>query len=184
MLCSRKQSKTNRRHSPVCTATPAGFFIGDTMKLIALTQGKYAIVDDEDFEWLNQWKWCADNHQFTFYAVRTSEKTKIYMHSFIIKAKDGYEIDHRNNNGLDNQRHNLRVCTHIQNCHNGTSHKDSTSNYKGVSWYKNYQNWNAKICHNYKIKNLGYYESEIEAAKAYDEKAKELFGEFAKLNNA
>ena len=159
------------------------------MKKIPLTQGKYAIVDDEDYEWLSQWKWfCVKVGGGIYYAARNDKKTGIIlMHRQILKAKKGETIDHKNRNSLDNRKKNIRFCNHSQNainskkyCANGGS--KPSSDYKGVWWDKNHLKWSAMICCNYKKIWLGRYSSEIEAAKAYDRKAKELFGEFAYVN--
>jgi len=92
------------------------------------------------------------------------------------------ETDHRDGNGLNNQRENLRICTRQQNSQNGLAHKDSSSQFKGVSLKKGRHKWVACIMQNGKLAHLGYFDNEIEAAKTYNTKAKELFGEFAKLN--
>jgi len=95
------------------------------MKQIPLTQGQVALVDNTDYDWLNQWKWCAQRTRGVFYAVRNSprkngKKHQIFMHREILglRYKDGQEGDHRNHNTLDNQRENLRVCIHSQNIMN------------------------------------------------------------------
>lgn len=157
------------------------------MKKIPLTKGKFAIVDDEDYEWLNKYKWQADKIGNTYYAVRVvsqrGDRQKIYMHRCIMGAIRGQEIDHRNGNGLDNKKNNLRFCTRKQNLQNQKPHNGS-SKYKGVSWFKWEAGgkWRAKIQINYKTIHLGLFNDETDAAKAYDEKAKEIFGEFARPN--
>ena len=96
---------------------------------------------------------------------------------------DGELVDHINGNGLDNRRANLRVCTHQQNIFNQQKRKDKcSSKYKGVCWSKRNKSWLAQIRFNYKLIYLGYYKNEDDAGLAYNEKAKELFGEFARLN--
>ena len=105
------------------------------------------------------------------------------MHRLIMDAQERQEIDHADGNGLNNQKDNLRFCTHSQNHMNRKPTKGS-SKYKGVSWHKAAKKWNARITLNKKTVSIGYFDSEIIAAKAYDEKAIELFGEFAKLNKA
>ena len=187
---------TNSKVSQVSSRTPSvrsdsnltDFFIGDNMAQIRLTQGKYAIVDDEYFDRLNGFKWCAHKNRKTYYAVRNSKRQKgrrtfICMHREILglKTSDGKDTDHINGNGLDNRRVNLRPCTPSQNQHNRRSFC-GTSKYKGVSWHKRDKKWQAYIRLNGKLIHLGLFDSEIEAARAYDIKAKELFGEFAHLN--
>lgn len=155
------------------------------MKEIKLTQGKVALVDDEDFESLNAYKWCASKHHNTFYAVRTTirvggKQTKVRMHWDIM---DGKSIDHIDHDGLNNQRANLRFCTNSQNLMNTRKQDNTSSVYKGVSWYKRTGKWLAQIQINNKGISLGYFDSEIDAAKAYNNKAIEFFCEFANLNN-
>ncbi|MBE3116907.1 hypothetical protein IMZ68_06850 [Candidatus Bathyarchaeota archaeon] len=152
-------------------------------KTISLSQGQVALVDDADFEWLSQWKWCADHQHNSVYAIRAGSYRKIiYMHRLIMDAKPGQMIDHRNNNGLDNQRGNLRHCTNMQNARNSIKKKKGSSRFKGVCWKKSNRNWTAQIRLRYKSFHIGSFASEIDAARAYDVKAKELFGEFAKTN--
>lgn len=171
---------------PICVPTLAGSFIGDsTMKRIPLTQGKFAIIDNEDFEWLNQWKWYAIKKNRIYYAGRKIGKRpyqrNFYMHTQIMKTPIGYETDHKNHNTLDNRKTNMRNCTHCQNLQNQKSNC-GMSKFKGVSWHKPCNKWRAYIKHNNKFIHLGLFINEIDAAKAYDQKAKELFGKFAYLN--
>jgi len=158
------------------------------MKQIPLTQGQFAIVDDMDYEWLSKYKWYAlwcKNTQ-SFYALRDS-KQENGKHTLILMAReilglkrgDKRQSDHKNHHTLDNQRHNLRVCTHQQNQHNQKPQKNRTSKYKGVSWDKTGRKWRTVIQFNQQQVNVGTYKTEIDAAKAYEQKAKELFGEFA-----
>jgi len=102
------------------------------MQLILLTQHKYSLVDDKDFDYLNQWKW----HYKRGYAIRYDTKRKkwIFMHRIILTPPDGFETDHINNNPLDNRRSNLRMVTHQQNIMNQKVSKNNTSGYKGVYW--------------------------------------------------
>ncbi len=150
------------------------------MKEILLTQGKVAIVDDEDFEWLNQWKWCAKKGPNTSYAKRA---TQLYMHRLILSAEKGMFVDHINGNGLDNRRENLRVCTHAENMRNSKLSIKNTSGYKGVYWCKKRSLWIANIQNNGKVKNLGGFKIKELAARAYNEAAHNFHGEFARLNN-
>jgi len=153
------------------------------MKEIKLTQGKVALVDDEDFEYLNQWKWCAIKNCRTFYAIRTGYdpcKKTIRMHRIILNSPLGILTDHIDHNGLNNQKSNLRICTAAQNGYN----KLPIGKYKGVYYNESdgKMHIRAQIMHNYKTYFLGYFNTEEEAARVYDVKAKELFGEFANLN--
>jgi hypothetical protein len=162
--------------------------IQEQVKKIPLTQGKFAIVDAKNFDWLNQWKWYAHFNGWNWYAMRgvweNGKRTAILMHRSILGLElgDGKQIDHINNNSLDNREDNLRLCTTQQNARNQKRHKKATSKYKGVYWYKNYKKWGANICINNKNINLGYFENEFDAAAAYDLAALKYFGEFAKTN--
>jgi len=159
--------------------------------LISLTQGLFAIVDADNYEWLNQWKWYAHKRGNTFYARRSkyigggakNRKYKtILMHRIILKAKDGQDTDHINHNGLDNRLFNMRLCNCSQNQQNRIKNFISSSIYKGVSWSKYHKGWIAQIMHKRKGIRIGCFDDEIEAAIAYDTKAKELFGDFALVN--
>jgi hypothetical protein len=158
------------------------------MKEIQLTQGMVALVDDEDFERLSQYKWYALADGNTFYARRhirgeDGKQKVIQMHREILKlTAKNIECDHINHNGIDNQKHNLRCCTRAENSMNQMSRRGSSSKYKGVSWYKTKCKWCSQIRVNGLLINLGYYDNEEDAAKVYDAKARELFGEFAYLN--
>lgn len=162
------------------------------MKSIALTKGRVAIVDDEDYEWLKEWKWHANGSgNKPQYAARRvfvgdgSRRSKvILMHHFIMPRIDGLYVDHANGNSLDNRRSNLRYCTMTENNHNLPAHRDGGSQYKGVCWSENKKRWRANICLNSKQTHLGYFDSEALAAAAYDEAAKRHYGKFARLNLA
>lgn len=139
-----------------------------------------ALVDDEDYERVNQFNWYAKKQENLFYAIRHIERHKIiFMHNIIVGFKG---VDHIDGNGLNNQRNNLRKATQQQNMMNKQSRKNSSSRFKGIYWYKQTKRWMARITFNQRIFYLGYFTSEIQAALAYNKKALELFGEFAKLN--
>jgi hypothetical protein len=104
------------------------------------------------------------------------------MHRQITSAPPGLVVDHINHNGLDNRKDNLRLCTRAQNALNQRPRKGTSSRYKGVYWHERDKRFYAQISHKGRRYHLGSYKSEIQAAKAYDKKAKELFGEFAHLN--
>lgn len=157
------------------------------MKEIKLTQGKVALVDDEDFEYLNQWKWCAHKAGKKFYARRACILNKKYqeikMHRLIMDCVegDGKIVDHKDGDTLNNSKNNLRICSHKNNIRNMNKSTLHTSKYKGVHLRKNGK-WQARITKNYKLIHIGYFKIEAEAAKAYNIMASELFGEFANLN--
>lgn len=158
------------------------------MKEILLTQGKVALVDDEDYEYLNQWKWHAYKCRNTYYAGRNSSRKNppkriIQMHRIILGLTDGnILIDHQDHNGLNNQRNNLRKATKAQNQQNSLSFRKSTSIYKGVVKHKNHGKWQAQIAKEGKHFYLGVFNTQKDAAIAYNTAAKELHGEFAALN--
>lgn len=155
------------------------------MKYIELSRGKRAIVDDEDYEWLNQWKWyCKQDN----YAARVSTtdnwktQTFISMHRLIMNTPTGMTTDHKNGNSLDNRRCNLRIATHSENQFNRGKQKNCSSKYKGIHWDSTYGKWKAKIHKDDTTLHIGYFASETDAAMAYDYKATQLFGQFARLN--
>ena len=155
-------------------------------KTIPLTQGKVAIVDNADYEWLTQWKWYAAKTISAYYARRSvweNGKTRdIQMHRVILNAPAKKQVDHINGNGLDNQRVNLRLCTNSQNHMNGKKCLGCSSKYKGVSWHKQTHQWQSFIGINNTQKYLGRFDSEQEAAATYNAEATKLFGQFANLN--
>ena len=158
------------------------------LKRIPLTQGKYALVDDEDYGWLIQWKWhihTSKNTPYTYYAVRYNPKNpkqQISMHRLIMNVTKEQRVDHKNRNGWDNRRSNLRFCTPTENNGNRIANKHS-SKYKGVGWYSRNKRWRARITFNKKQYFLGHFENENEAARAYNKGAVKYFGEFARLND-
>ena len=159
------------------------------MKKIELTQGYQVIVDDEDYEELTKHNWHITKGK-RYYAARSLRIDKkivsvLSMHRQIMKLEygDKRQVDHINGNGLDNRKENLRICTHSENCYNRKKTKiNATSKYKGVYWDKQRKKWSTLIGKDQKSIHLGHYDNEIEAAKAYDKKALELFGEFAYIN--
>ncbi len=148
------------------------------MKTIGLNKGYQTVVDDEDYDFLSQFTWHIHGPKEHPY-VRSSYK--MLMHKMILGCADSYEIDHIDGDSLNNQRSNLRVCTRQQNNSNRNKYKIGHSKYKGVTKRLTGQ-WRARIRVDYKLISLGDYDTEICAAKAYDEAATKHFGIFAKLN--
>jgi hypothetical protein len=161
---------------------------GYAFRKIPLTQGRFAIVDPQDYPRLSRYKWrlCRTKGKNVLYAERSvrlpgGRYSRILMHRQLIKAPEGYVIDHINGNGLDNRRANLRLATVAQNAWNSRK-RNPRSGYKGVCFASDKCMWRAAIvCHGRRI-HLGYFHSKIDAAKAYDSAAKKYYGEFAKPN--
>lgn len=161
------------------------------MKEILLTQGKIALVDDDMFEELNQYKWQAHrrNGGTIYYAVRKSpmingsKRQFIYMHREVVSAKKGEIVDHINRDGLHNYRENIRKCTHSNNMQNRRKQSNGFTGYTGVTHIPEYNVYSAHR----RLNNKEYYngcshKTAEEAGRASDELAKRLHGEYAVLN--
>jgi len=153
------------------------------VKEIKLSQGKYAIVDDDWYEMLSLVSWYYHDRGY----ARTGSKrdgiiVNEFMHRVIMHTPKGMQTDHINGDKLDNRAENLRICTNSQN-QQSTNKGFGSSKHRGVFWYKRYQKWRTEIMLNGKVTFLGYFKLEADAAKAYNEAAKELHGEFASLND-
>lgn len=156
---------------------------------LALTKGQVATVDAEDYERLSKFKWYAAWHPFskTFYVQRATRldghRTTISMHREILRITDPrIQVDHRDHNGLNNRRENLRVCSSAENNRNQRKRSGCSSRYKGVCWYRRDGLWKAYIRSDGRVVHLGYFSSEEDAARAYDAAARKAFGEFALTN--
>ena len=159
------------------------------MRLISLTRGHYAQVDDDDFEFLSQFKWYAVKPKKgtrCIYAAHNSGrggKSKyVLMHRLLLRASKGQRIDHEDRNGLNNQRYNLRFCTNQQNIANSQLAKKSACGFRGVSWSTPMKKWRARIGGRGKEKVVGYYTTPEDAARARDAAAIIEYGAFAMLN--
>lgn len=157
------------------------------MKEIPLSQGKVAMVDDADFAWLMQFSWHVHRGSNTLYAFSVvgsstnPNRPHFYMHRLILGAEKGSYVDHIDHNGLNNQRDNIRLCTPRQNMMNKRG-QSKTSRFKGVLYRKRRKAWQAKIYLNYRLTHLGTYDTELDAALAYDKAARFHFRDFALLN--
>lgn len=161
------------------------------MKVIVINSKKHGIkkvlVDDQDYDWLNQWKWCVSQQGNRCYVYRTIVRQErprcIVMHRLILSVTDPrIFVDHRDHNTLNNQRENLRLATNGQNNSNKTSRLNSSSRYLGVSRHTGTGKWQAEIRKRKTRLYLGLFTSEEDAAIAYNKAAIELHGEFANLN--
>ena len=157
-----------------------------------LGRGLNAIVDDDVAEELSKYRWHCDSHGYACRSVnfprpRTKRELHIQMHREVLRLAGvnipkGYEVDHINHDPLDNRMCNLRIVTPSQNRQNQSIRAGGTSRYKGVCWHKGAGKWQAQIHHNGKTIHLGAFATQPDAARAYDEGATKLFGEFAHTN--
>ncbi len=148
------------------------------MKLIPLSQGKFAKVDDADYEFLIQFTWTASRVGSVFYAIRTlrgahGRWTTQSMHALLAVTPPGLQTLHLNGDGLDNRRENLGIGTNADN-QRGPCHYYGTSGFRGVSFSKPAKKYEARICHNRQSFYLGLFETAVEAAQVRDDKAREL----------
>ena len=144
-------------------------------------------VDDEDYERLSKYRWGiiwgSTNIPRPYRKIRVNGKRKlIQLHREVMKAPVGAYLDHINRDSLDNRKCNLRFCTSSQNQMNKGLQRNNKSGYRGVHWLNSQKKWFSGIKFNHKVTYLGLYDDKKEAARAYDKKAKEIFGEFAYIN--
>jgi len=154
--------------------------------LVPLTQNKFSMIDLCDFERVSQYNWCAIwRPDINTYCAQSRINGKnISLHRFILNLKDiKIKVDHIDHDELNNLRKNIRICTNQQNSMNQKPQRNCSSRFKGVSLYKSIHKWRAYIKFNGKQIHLGFYDDEINAARAYNEKAQYLFDEFAHLNH-
>lgn len=153
------------------------------MKQILLSQDKVALVSDHRFDYLNQFEWSAVFDGYNWYAERWDGKKNVKMHREIMGVTNPkIFVDHRDNDGLNNQDENLRICTNAQNQHNRGKAWNNKSGYKGVSFDKKRYRWRAQIRNGGDPIFLGHFESPKDAAQAYDNAAQKYHGDFAHLN--
>lgn len=162
------------------------------MKLLDISTPKrpnlFTMVDDEDYDWLNQWKWYPCRDRDGLYALRSKRDyvakthTQIYLHRVLMKAPPGSLVDHKDGNPLNNQKENLRFCTPLQNSQNCSKRSGTTSRFKGVHFCSRDKRWRASIRANSKKIYIGQYTDEVKAAIAYNDAAVKYYGEFARLN--
>jgi hypothetical protein len=154
------------------------------MKEITLTQGKVALVDDDIYDYINQWKWHfhPGSGRGRCYARRRAGKHRVLMHRVIFESVMSipfcFDVDHIDCDGLNNSFSNLRLATRSHNNANGRKRLSCSSSYKGVNWLKSRGKWRVRVKHFH----IGCFVNEIDAARAYDEAAKKYFGEYARLN--
>lgn len=155
------------------------------VKAIKLTRAKVAIVDDEDFPVVSRFRWFAHFNGRKWYAMRETAGQVIRMHRLILGADcDGKFVDHRNGDGLDNRRSNLRAATKSQNAVNRGARSNSKHGLVGISFDKRRKKWEAAVSPSGKKIHLGRFATKEEAARAYDSAALHHYGEFARLNFA
>ena len=149
-----------------------------------IVETKRVLVDDSDYGWLSLWKWSLNKNGYIYRSVWSNgEHSTISMHRFIMDTPADLQVDHKNHDITDNRRSNLRNCTCAENSYNRHSRRGSFSRHRGVYWESGRGKWRAEIRRGRERVRIGRYGNEIAAAKAYNVKAKELFGEFACLNN-
>ena len=154
---------------------------------IPLKQGQFAIIDNEDFNLVKDYKWHLKKERYTYYVranirLSSGKYKMIRLHRLILNLSNSEICDHINGNGLDNRKINIRIATHAQNNANRKKAQKKSSKYKGVCWNKERNLWQANIYLDQKTINLGCFANEEEAAKVYNSSAVKLFGAFAKLN--
>ncbi len=150
---------------------------------INIGQGRVALVDDTDIERVRPHNWFLTKNGKQCYAKARIDKRFVYLHRFIFGAETGQRLDHRNLDGLDCRRENLRLATNSQNLGNTRKISGTSSRFKGVSYSKQIRSWEAHIGKNGRHLFLGHFNDEETAARAYNEAARDHFGEFALLND-
>lgn len=140
------------------------------------------MVDDEDYEYLNQFYWFVDSYGSVSSKLGGKGRRGMLLARLLLNPPDNLEIDHIDGNRLNNQKSNLRLATSSQNKINRGPRIDNKSGYKGVSWHSQRKKWTARIMINGNNKHLGLFENLVEAARSYNVAALEYYGPFAWLN--
>ena len=157
------------------------------MREIHLSNGMNALVDDGDFEYLNKFHWYAVKRHNTFYAMRDyyphhgSRRKNLLMHRDILSPDSSQDVDHIDGNGLNNQRNNIRACSHRENMINRGLQSNNKSGFKGVSWSTKRGKWESRINVLGKSKYLGYFNDPVDAARAYNLASLKYHGEFSRI---
>jgi len=150
----------------------------ETVRRIMMSGGQFVLVDAADYEWLSRHKWSSRNG----YATRRAGRRLLYMHREIMNPPPGMVVDHIDGNKPNNCRSNLRICTRQENLQNRPKRIDCVSRFKGVHYHKRSGKWHAQADLAGEYFRTRLFADEVEAARAYDRLAVELFGEFAYLN--
>ena len=163
------------------------FYCGCAYRRLYLGQGKWTLLDVKDYYRLRFLKWVVYGNGTNLYAIRLrltdpNKTSTVYMHREIMNPPPDLVVDHRNCDGLDNRKQNLRFATHAQNTRNRRKKKNGSSQFLGVYFNKEKSTWDSQLMHNGKKIWVGRFDNEIDAAKAYDETARKYHGEFARLN--
>ena len=150
---------------------------------IPLTHGRFALIDDEDYKKASKWRWRVIQNRYVEGRRLTNQKENIRLHRLILDAPKDMDVDHIDYDGFNNQKSNLRLCTTAQNIQRQRPQtRSKTSRHRGVFWDKSRNRWTAKVRKCGKDILIGRFKTEIEAVKIWNEKAKELFGEYAYIN--
>lgn len=153
------------------------------MKTIVLSRGQVTFVDDEDFEYLTQWRWYMNTYGYATRCYMTEGKIKrLYLHRVVTEAPKGIFTDHIDGDRLNNQKGNLRLVNQKENSQNRKKGINNRSGYIGVSWDNYNKRWKAQGMFEGKQKFLGNFKDPVSAAKCRDEFVKTVYGSYAKLN--
>lgn len=156
---------------------PEDLMLPEGVKAIPISRNKYTLVDEEDYDFLTQWKWTGH----TYISRKEVGRDAIYMHRVVMDCPSHLEVDHKNGCKWDNRKANLRVCTRAENSRNRG--KSIVRDYKGVYWNQRARKWSASIKVDRKLVYLGLHQTKAEAALAYNEAALKYHKKFARLNN-